>query len=218
MKQYRMNNARLKQGGFGVVDVALAIGILAILLVVIVGVYRLAIPSLRVNGAASAGTTLQGKIQKFYESSRSGYNGLDELVVRRANLVPTNYINGTCAAAAPSCLRSNFRAGVSVRPISIEGEAGAGFLMTFHQVPKESCTDLISTMEANYLAVHIGAGSTTTPTLSSLAGTDAVTTGTAAGLLKNALSTTAADQVIDVASAAENCDSRANSDVTFLSR
>ncbi|TJY57298.1 hypothetical protein E4T66_17995 [Sinimarinibacterium sp. CAU 1509] len=214
----RISGKRLKQGGFGVVDAALAIGIFAIFLIIIVGVYRLGIPAMRVNGASSAATTLQGKIQKSYEMSRTGYTGIDELVVRRANLVPTNFVIGDCATAGPSCLRSNFRAGVSVRSISIEGEAGAGFFITFHQVPKESCVDLITTLEANFLAVNIAAGSNTTPTISSLTGSDAVTTGSAAGLLKNALSTTAADQVINVNDVGENCDSRAASDISFLSR
>ena len=218
MKQFNLKKHRLHQGGFGVVDVALAVGILAILLVVIFGVYKLAIPSIRVNGAATAATTMQGKIQKGYENSATGYALLDELLVRRSNWVPTNYVAATCATAGPSCLRSNFRAGVSVRPVSIEGQTNGGFLITFHQVPKESCVDLITSLEPNFLGVNIAAGSNTTPTLSSLAGSDTVTTGSSPGLLKNALSTTAASQVISVAGVGQNCDSRVASDVTFISR
>lgn len=218
MKQRVMLGKRLKQGGFSVVDVALAMGVMAAFLVVIMGIYTQVIPTMRVNGAASAATTLQGKLQKFYENSNTGYTGVDELVVRQANLVPSNYKIGTCASAGPSCMRSNFRAGLSVRPISVEGEAGAGFLITFHQVPKQSCSDLITSLESNFLAVNIAAGSNTTPTINSLAGTDSVTTGTSAGLLKNALSTTQANQTISVNTVAANCDSRVTSDITFLTR
>ncbi len=215
-----LRGTRRKQAGLNMIELVLVLAVVAVVIIGGLAFYSNATRSAQLNGIASSATFMQGKIKGYFQVSRDGYNGLNELVARQGNMVPQNYTQPPCAAAGPDCLRSELGNEVSVLPSVVDGTANRGFSVTYHRVPAEMCSDMVAQLANSWTAVRVTPGSAAAPSVANrtIDDTDNVAAAAAAtALLQNKLNADPAQQLASAAVIAGTCNTNTTSDVVFIS-
>jgi prepilin-type N-terminal cleavage/methylation domain-containing protein len=161
MKPNKLENMPVQQKGYTLVELAIAVAILAVLIVAgLTGVQGI-LTSGKVNDQIKTMAKLGSKISANYGSLST--SGISVQTVASLGGWDTSKVSGTGAATA---VRSAFNSGefVTTNTAAISGiAANAGVIYTIGSVPREACPDLANGIGA--LAFGIAVQAAASPTV-----------------------------------------------------
>ncbi|TJY57297.1 hypothetical protein E4T66_17990 [Sinimarinibacterium sp. CAU 1509] len=139
---------RNRQAGFGLVDMALSIGLVAIAMMMIFALYRLGRADSQSFAAAEEVIDLQRRVQDYYVE-HNGYNdpSLSDALLLARNLVPDQMVRGT-----PAGVRTRWFSAVAAAPID-----ATTFRLTT-SVPKDRCYDFVTRLSPHFRAIRLDSG------------------------------------------------------------
>lgn len=133
---------RRRGHGIGLVELALALAIGALLVAGAVVYFSNASTAQKTNDAMSQLTAIQQVVRGQY-SGQPDYTGLTAGIVANSKQLPSRYIKGTGASAT---IVSSFNSGVTIAPSTDAGATGVThFTVTFSGVPDQACTKMATT-------------------------------------------------------------------------
>lgn len=144
----KSNRLVRRQKGALLVDLALAVGLIGLGIVLVVGLYRVARSEVLAFSAGQELLEMQERIRDYYVA-RPNYNtpALSDAGVLAANLVPRRMISGS-----PAATRTRWRTAVAVSTLSDEQFRIAT------SVPRLECPALVSEVAPNFAQIALNGG------------------------------------------------------------
>lgn len=134
---------RLRRGhGIGLVELALALAIGALLVAGAVVYFSNASTAQKTNDAMSQATAIQQIVRGLY-SGQPDYTGLVTSVVAQSKQLPSRYISGS---GTDALVKNAFNSNVTILPTDDAGATGVThFTVTMTGVPDQACTRMATT-------------------------------------------------------------------------
>ena len=198
MNEIQANAVKPKQGGYTLVELAIAVAILAVLIVAgLTGVQSI-LTSGKVNDQIKTVAKLGAKVSANYSSLTT--SGVTLATVANLGAWDTSKVSGSGTTTA---VRSAFNSGefITFNANAISGlSANSGFIYTIAGVPREACPDLANGIGSLVYGIAVQAAAATP------VGVSTYPSGTGAQLK------TPGTANIDPATLANGCSNNANSD------
>lgn len=154
-----------KQGGYTLVELAIAIAILSVLIVAGLSGVQSILVSGKVNDQIKTVAKLGAKVSSFYANGTSGVTAAE--LARNGGWDSSKYsITGT-GTAATATINSSFGTTETITSNTAaigDIAANTAFIYTIKAVPKSACADLANGLSGLVYAIFISANATTTAT------------------------------------------------------
>lgn len=150
---------RLRQAGFSMIELMLALVVIGVLSVPIYYVYREATGSAKAESETTNLNAMAAVIRSKWKGS-GDFTGLTEALLITQKSVPEKMINGTA-------LKNIWDGAVTIGPSDAAGAAGTSmFKITYNQIPVSRCLDLAAGSHSSFSTVIIGSTTIKSPTAS----------------------------------------------------
>ena len=148
-----------KQGGYTLVELAIAIAILAVLIVAGLSGVQSILTSGKVNDQIKTVAKLSSKVSSFYSGGTSGVTAAE--VARNGGWDTGKYTTSGSGATATATITSSFGTTETIASngSTVIGDiaANTGFIYTIKAVPKSACADLANGLSGLVYAIGVTA-------------------------------------------------------------
>lgn len=136
-----------RQGGFSMIELSLALLVIAMLSVPIYYIYKSTSESAKVEAEITNVQGISSAIRRSWRAS-SDFTGLSESTLISRKQMPEKMVSGTTLMA--------FGGGVTVTPGSVNGGSNNAFTITYSMVPTSGCLDFLAGVSGGFSIVMVG--------------------------------------------------------------
>lgn len=140
------------QKGFALLELVIAVGVLALFAAAVFGVYRTLTASTDGSTLASQIVAIQSTTREQFGRQRGRYTSVSAELIADSQRAPADMITGL----TPNGLVHVFGGDVDVNPVAYSGANGTGFEILISGVPADACSSVLSRVEGMFGFIAVG--------------------------------------------------------------